>query len=117
MEITSDVLQTRYGYRFFRRENTAEDIYFETEWRDAAAFDDERASGVDFVRTRIYIEARPRNRSAGIAGSFSTTFRAEVESRLNMTGQWTQRELTPEREEYLQEIATFIENQLRIAFR
>ena len=114
---TDDALQVRYGYRFTRRVETGEDIYYETEWKDISALEDERANGVDFVRVKIYVSARPRNRSAGTLASYTTTFRAEVLSRVNMSGEWTEMDLTPEREAYLEEIAGYMENELRIAFR
>ena len=115
--IADEALQTRYGYRFTRRVESAEDIYFETEWKDLTALDDERAVGVDFVRMKIFLTARPRNRTPGTSASYTTTFRAEVESHINATDQWTELDLTPQREEYFDEIATYIENELRIAFR
>ena len=114
---TDDALQLRYGYSFIRRVVTGEDIYFETEWKDMTAFEDERAEGVDFVRARIFLTARPRNRSAGTLGSFTTTFRAEVLSRVNMTGEWTEKDMSPEREDYIKEIAQYIESELRTQFR
>ena len=117
ISVTDNALQTRYGFRFTRRVETGEDIYFETEWKDASALEDERAVGIDFVRMKVYVTARPRNRVPGSSASFTTTFRAEVESHVNMTGQWTELDLTPEREAYFDEIAEYMESELRIAFR
>ena len=114
---TNEALQIRYGYRFTRDVVTGEDIYFETEWKDVITFDDERAEGIDFVRARIFITARPRNRSAGSLGSFSTTFRAEVLQRVNMTGEWVERDMTQERKNYIKEIADYMESELRTQFR
>lgn len=117
VSVADEALQVRYGYRFTRRVESGEDIYFETEWKDETALDDERALGIDFVRLKIWLTARPRNRLPGASASFTTTFRAEVESRINMTGEWTELDLSPQREEYFDEIARYIENELRIAFR
>lgn len=117
LRIAEEALLSRYGYRYFRLEDTIQDLYIETEWKDLTAFDDERANGIDFVRIRIYIEARPRNRTPGIAGSFSATFRSEVQQHLNMTDEWVERDLSEQRREYLEEISEFMETELRIAFR
>lgn len=113
----NEALQIRYGYTFTRDVVTGEDIYFETEWKDVITFDDERAQGVDFVRARIFLTARPRNRSAGSLGSFTTTFRAEVLSRVNMTGEWTEKDMSPDRRKYIKEIADYMEQELRTQFR
>lgn len=114
---TDNALQIRYGYSFTRRVETGEDIYFETEWKDVITFDDERAQGVDFVRVRIFVSARPRNRSAGSLASYATTFRAEVLQRINMTGAWTEKDMSPQRKEYIKEIASYMETELRTQFR
>ncbi|MFK7844305.1 MAG: hypothetical protein AB8G77_03315 [Rhodothermales bacterium] len=114
---TDEALQIRYGYSFTRRVETGEDIYFETEWKDVITFDDEREQGVDFVRVRIFLTARPRNRSAGSLASYATTFRAEVLQRVNMTGVWTEKDMSPERKEYIKEIANYMETELRTQFR
>lgn len=113
----NQTLQIRYGYTFTRDVVTGEDIYYETEWKDVITFDDERAEGVDFVRVRIFLTARPRNRSAGSLASFATTFRAEVLQRINMTGEWVERDMTPQRNEYIKEIADYMETELRTQFR
>ena len=117
VRIAEEALLSRYGYRYFRFETSADDLYIETEWKDITAFDDERANGIDFVRIRIYVEARPRNRTPGIAGSFSANFRAEVQQHINLTDQWVEQDLSEQRRDYLEEIADFIESELRIAFR
>ena len=112
-----EALQTRYGYRFARQEESVQDIYYETDWRDLQATDDERAIGIDMVRIRIIVNCRPRNRSASTAMSFAATFRAEVLSRVNMTGVYEPVDMTPERELYFEEITEFIKTELQTQFR
>ena len=77
----------------------------------------ERAIGVDFVRMRIIVSARPANRSPGSAGSMRTTMRAEVQYHLNATDQWKEADMTEGREAYFDEIADYLENELRVMLR
>jgi len=109
-----DALLTRYGYRFNREVNTAEDVRLETSWKDLTPFGDELATGYTEARLRLTITARPRNRSGGGTGStYSSRIEAEFEARVSNGGNWEAVPITPEREEYLEEIADFLENEFK----
>lgn len=108
-----DALLTRYGYRFNREVNTAEDVRLETSWSDMTTFADEQAAGYVEARVRIFVNARPRNRAAGNASTFSARMEAEFEARLSMNGNWEPAAITAEREAYLDEIAKYLENEFK----
>jgi hypothetical protein len=48
----------RHGYIIYNNRRTSDMLYFETNWRARAPFDDEAAQGADGARTRIIIRAR-----------------------------------------------------------
>ncbi len=110
---SQDALITRYGYRFNREVNTAEDVRLETSWKDVSPFADELESGYTEVRIRIVVSARPRSRALGTASTYTARFEAEFESRLVVGGDWEPIPMTPEREAYIEEIADYLENEFK----
>ncbi len=108
-----DALLTRYGYRMNREVDTPEDVRLETSWKDVVTFADEQAAGYVAARVRIFVNARPRNRAAGNASTFSSRMEAEFEARLSMGGNWEPVMITAEREAYLDEIAKYLENEFK----
>ena len=107
---TEDILITRHGYQLERRVVTTEDIRLETIWKELPATTDERALGFGYVRVRVTIRARPRDRNAG---TYSATLNAEVEGRGPTSDIWTEIPITDERDEYLDEIVSFLENEFK----
>ena len=55
--LVPEILQ-RHGYVIYNNRRTADMLYFETNWRSRAPFEDEAAQGADDARTRIIIRAR-----------------------------------------------------------
>lgn len=108
-----DALLSRYSYRLNREVDTEEDVRLETSWKEMSIFADEQAAGYMEVRTRIFINARPRNRATGTANTFSARMEAEIEARLVVDGNWEPVAITVEREAYLDEIAKFLENEFK----
>ena len=108
-----DALLTRYGYRFDRQVNTAEDIRMETSWKDVAALADERTAGYMEVRVRVFLNARPRSRGSGGASTFTARMEVECEARVLAGGNWQPAPITAERESYFQEMADYLENEFK----
>ena len=96
-----------------REVDTPEDVRLETSWKDVVTFADEQAAGYVAARVRIFVNARPRNRAAGNASTFSSRMEAEFEARLSMGGNWEPVMITAEREAYLDEIAKYLENEFK----
>lgn len=103
------VLASRYGYRFDRRVATREDIRYITQWAEHTPLEDERAQGIRSVRTRITVNARPKNRSAN---TYTAEFRAEYNVQKTGGGQWVDAEMTEMRREYIEDISDYLEQQL-----
>jgi len=110
---SQDALITRYGYRFNREVNTAEDVRFETSWKDVTPLADELNAGYSEVRVRIMINARPRSRTLGTGNTYAARFEAEFEARLTVGGDWEPIPMTPQREAYVKEIADYLENEFK----
>jgi len=115
--LADDVLLTRYGFRFERTVNTSEDIYLETDWKDQTAFDDEKAEGFAFARTRVIVTARPRNRTPGIANTYAVTFRAENQVRAVDSIVWEDAPMSPERLAFIKEISDYYKRELQTSDR
>ncbi|MFQ5572422.1 MAG: hypothetical protein ACE5G0_22335 [Rhodothermales bacterium] len=101
---TDDILVRKFQYQFERQQDSSEDVYIETRWRDQVALEDEQAQGYAFVRTRIILSARPRNRTPGAMQSYSVTFRSECMVRQH-GGDWVKMPMTAMRKAQLREIA------------
>jgi len=103
------VLASRYGYRMDREVSTQEDIRYITMWSEHTPLKDERAEGITAVRTRIFVTARPKNRTTN---TYTARFRGECEVRKQSGGSWEEATLTDMREEYFSDISNYIESQI-----
>ena len=113
-EKVPEVLASRYGYRFDRRVATQEDIRYITQWAEHTPLDDEQAQGVQNVRTRILVNARPKNRSAN---TYTAEFRAEYQVQKSGNGEWVSTAMTEMRREYIDEIYDYMDQQLSSGVR
>lgn len=109
-----EVLIARYGYRLDRAISTQEDIRYITMWAEDTPLSDEKAEGITNVRTRILLTARPKNRTTN---TYRARYRAEYEVQRQNSGNWERAEITEMREEYLDEIAEYLEDQLASGVR
>lgn len=103
------VLASRYGYRMDREVSTQEDIRYITMWAEHTPLEDERAEGVTAVRTRIFVTARPKNRTTN---TYTARFRGECEVRTEGGGPWVSADMTEMREEYFSDISDYLESQI-----
>ena len=114
---TPNALTTRFGYRILRAVTEREDVRFETDWKVETALPDERKEGYTHTRIRIFISARPRNRSTSMAASYSVDFEAYVERQALGLDVWEQLPLTAQRREEIDRIVDFLEQTYRNALR
>lgn len=103
------ILRGRYGFSFERQRERSQYLRYRTYWKEEGPLPDERNKGISSVRIRITITAKPRDRSAG-------TYTAQMEADYQVQGQggsnWEVAELTPNREEKLDEIYEDLSDQL-----
>ncbi len=115
VQYTEQTLLSTYAYRFARRETNSPDyIRLETDWKEEPALEDERALGIQFVRTRITVNGRVANRTTG---DIRARFTGEAQYRMTRSSEWVDAPLTDAREAYFQEIVDYLERQLRSSWR
>lgn len=107
------VLVSEHSYRLDREVLRREDVRFITMWAEHTPLEDERAQGLTSVRTRIIVQARPKNRTAG---TYTVNFRAECEGR-SQNGPWESMKISEMREEYIEEIVNDLEDELTSGVR
>lgn len=111
-----EVLVIRYAYRFQEtRTTSADDIRFETEWKDQTPLPAEQEQGYSRAQTRITVTARARNRMGGSSESFSVQFFGEA--RMLNNGSWVRLPLTDARRDYFKDIAAYLQRELKSGVR
>lgn len=105
----TNAILARHQYSIIRSERS-NDMYYETGWVPRLTFPDEVMAGVNDVRTRIIIRARPTNRGettlgAGPIQTYSISFEGHAEFRLIDSEDWQKLPLTKSRTDYFKEIA------------
>lgn len=106
-------LTGRYGYGLDRDVSTAERKYFVTQWKRHTPTETERIEGVEKCRTRLTVTANPTQRMGSGA---PRVYRVYVEAEYQVQGDttdWRSEEPPPSRKEYLDEIATYMEDQFK----
>jgi hypothetical protein len=117
IEQTRQVLLNTYNYRFDREVTTQEDIRFITQWAEHTPLDGEQRKGITGCRTRIEVQARPKNRSSGSPSTYTVRFRSYYEVQRDGGAQWFDAEMTPEREAYIEEIVQDLEDGMASGLR
>lgn len=105
----TNAILARHHYSIIRIERS-NDIYYETGWVPRLTFADEVLVGVNEVRTKVIVQARPTNRGettlgAGPIQTYSITFEGHAEHRLIDSEIWQKMPLTKSRTDYFKEIA------------
>lgn len=111
---TRDALLNQFGYQLSRSVTTSEEIRFITYWREQEPLEDESEQGIANTRHRITVRASPKNRTAQ---TYSVTFRAENEVQLHGNAAWQKAEMTEMREEYFDEVAEYLQNEIGAGVR
>lgn len=106
-------LTSRYGYGLDRDVSTAERKYFVTTWKRHTPTEMEIREEVEECRTRLTIKASPTQRTgSGAPRAYRVYFEAEYQVQTD-TSSWRADEPPPNRKEYLDEIATYMEDQFK----
>lgn len=106
------IIAGRYGYTLDRNVSTSERKFYETQWKYHTPTDEEQQKGIQECRTRVTIQGKPADRSAGGgARRFRIYFEAAYEVQRDTSG-WVAAEIPPSRKEVLEDITTYMENEL-----
>lgn len=114
---TENTLVSRYGYRFDRKVTTSEDLRFITQWNNHSPLEDEQERGIAQSRTRIFVNARPRSRAGGEVRTYTVIFEAEYQVQKQGNPEWVSVSVPPDRTEYLEDIADYLEGQVASGVR
>ncbi|MBF8296460.1 MAG: hypothetical protein HW389_3005, partial [Bacteroidetes bacterium] len=85
----------KYQFEVLRFDQSADMIYYETQWKDRYPFQDELDQGIEGTRTRIVIQGKPRTRRKNQTDVFSVKFNAESQVRLKETSDWNYAIISP----------------------
>lgn len=112
------IVLSKYHYEYEEQRETTTSIYYETRWQSRDPFPDEEQRGVEAVRTRVKIDARPRTRS-GLEQSelYSVRFTGEQVVLIMGAEQWVNIRLSEEARAYFQTISRDMEVELQSGFR
>ena len=102
--LVTETLQ-RHGYIIYNNRRSVDVLYFETNWKSRAPFEDEAAQGADGARTRIIIRARR-------ASDMFFTLRLEAQNQVSgipyATSRWSTIPATDLYKEYVGELSSEI---------
>jgi hypothetical protein len=115
---TRQVLLAEYGYRFDREVTTSEDMRFITQWQQHTPTEEERAAGTAACRTRVRVNARPKDRSSGQVRTYTVIFTADYEVQRegdNIT--WYDAPIPESREAYFERLTDDLEDEMASGVR
>ncbi|MCI0693395.1 hypothetical protein L0337_15495 [candidate division KSB1 bacterium] len=109
----------KHQYVVFRYEQSQDMIYFETEWKERAPFQDEQDSGILQARTRFILEARPRIRVEVAGSSDLNNVRLIFENMVlfESSPDWQYVPMTAMCKSYVRRIADDLNTDFRTGFR
>ncbi len=107
----------RYQFQVVRYESTTDLTHFETGWKPRFPFSDEIERGIEEARTRIFIQASPRGRSAGASDLSVVRMEAENQVRLRGSQEWHHAPMSKMLREYLREFSDDLATELRTGLR
>ena len=102
------VIENKHQYVIIRQEETARDVYIETDWKERNVFEDEQEKDIVSARTRLIFRARPRH-----AGQYTIHMFADNEVIIKGMGSWQLGSFSP----MLQASLNDISKELRIEYK
>jgi hypothetical protein len=102
------VIENKHQYVIIRQEETARDVYIETDWKERNVFEDEEEKDIVSARTRLIFRARPRH-----AGQYTIHMFADNEVIIKGMGSWQLGSFSP----MLQASLNDISKELRIEYK
>lgn len=111
---TQDVLR-REQFSIFRVEPPPAPLV-ESEWRNQTPFEDEQEMGVQEVRCKVTVQGRERAPSGSIR-SYRVNYTMDVQVKKEMSGEWVEMALTPQRREMARDLGRELQTALEVAQR
>lgn len=106
MKEKTERILNKFNYTVVRREETYEQIYYETDWRYRSPFEDESELNIADARTSLTVNAVPRTRG-GMPGAnlYNVHLSAENEVRFEGSEEWVRVPMSNMLIAYLDKIA------------
>ena len=105
------VIENKYQYVIIRQEETARDVYIETDWKERNVFEDEEEKDIVSARTRLIFRARPRH-----AGQYTIHMFADNEVIIKGMGSWQQGFFSPMLQASLNDISKELRLEYKVLF-
>ena len=105
---------SRYQFETYRAEESVDQIYFESRWKERYPFQDELTAGAVKAQTRIIVTSRPRYRDKSGYGKVQKVFfTAENQVVLQGTEGWQEFPITDMCLDYIKKIAGDLELEMK----
>ena len=105
------VIENKHQYVIIRQEETARDVYIETDWKERNVFEDEQEKDIISARTRLIFRARPRH-----AGQYTIHMFADNEVIIKGMGNWQQGYFSPMLQASLNDISKELRLEYKVLF-
>jgi hypothetical protein len=104
----------RYQFEVYRAEESVDQIYFESHWKERYPFEDELAAGAVKAKTRIFVTTRPRYRDKSGYGKVQKVyFTAENQVMMQGSNVWQEFPLTDMFIDYVKKFAADLDLEMR----
>jgi hypothetical protein len=102
---TNKIIVNEYQFQINRSEETQSSLYFETDWKYLDLTSSEEEKGISDVRMRVKIRTQKIRRGMDEFTVHNLNYVAELQGITEgSNGDWTNIEITPERENFMAEI-------------
>lgn len=105
------VIENKHQYVIIRQEETARDVYIETDWKERNVFEDEEEKDIVSARTRLIFRARPRH-----AGQYTIHMFADNEVIIKGMGNWEQGSFSPMFQASLDDLSRELRIEYKVLF-
>ena len=105
------IIENKHQYVIIRQEETARDVYIETDWKERNIFEDEQEKDIVAARTRLIFRARPRH-----AGQYTIHMFADNEVIIKRMGNWQQGSFSPMLQASLNDISKELRLEYKVLF-
>ena len=105
------IIENKHQYVIIRQEETARDVYIETDWKERNIFEDEQEKDIVAARTRLIFRARPRH-----AGQYTIHMFADNEVIIKGMGSWQLGSFSPMLQASLNDISKELRLEYKVLF-
>ena len=105
------IIENKHQYVIIRQEETARDVYIETDWKERTLFPDELENNIIAAKTRLIFRARPRH-----AGQYTIHMFADNEVIIKGMRNWQLGPFSPMLQASLNDISKELRLEYKVLF-